>query len=245
MPARRFVLSWPALLITLAVIASCLWLALWQSQRGDEKAALAEQQLARQALPPQPLAEVLASTDPSGFPLLLHGNIDNQHTLLLDNRIVDGVAGYHVLSPLHTDDGHWLLVNRGWLPGGTDRRTLPEIPPLENPVTVAGVSYRYSDRVLTLAEDDLSAPSWPLRIQKVDIDALADLLGVDLAAVEIRVDPQALLESGDQLLRRWHDARLGPERHYAYAWQWLAIALAALAVFIAASMRPRPGDSEQ
>lgn len=245
MPARRFVLSWPALLITLTVIALCARLALWQLERGDEKAALAQQQTERQQLPLQPLARVLAADDPSQFPLALRGEVDNQHTFLLDNRIIDGVAGYHVLNPLHTDSGHWLLLNRGWIAGGVDRDTLPTIPPLSNPVTVPGISYRYSDRVLTLAEDDLSAPSWPLRIQKVDIDAFSDLLGVDLAPIEVRADPQASLETGEQFVRRWQDSRLGPARHYAYAWQWLALALAAAIIFVAASLRSKSGEHHQ
>ena len=47
---------------------------------------------------------------------------------LLDNMLHDGVAGYHVLTALRVPGRRErVLVNRGWVPAGGDRRVLPDV----------------------------------------------------------------------------------------------------------------------
>lgn len=244
MATRRFHLHPAGLLITLAALALCLHLGFWQLDRAQEKTALFASMESRATLAPVPLGELLAMADPAHFPVELQGHFDNDHPILLDNRLVDGVAGYHLLSPFQTRDGHWLLVNRGWLPRGRDRAQLPAIADISGLVTVSGHSYVYSDRTFTLAEDDLQDARWPLRLQKIEMQTIGQLLGVELAPFEIRVAPAAQLEADQQLPRPWQAPEasvLGPERHRAYAVQWFSLAAAAVLIFIAASFR-KTGD---
>ncbi|MFN3712654.1 MAG: SURF1 family protein [Alcanivoracaceae bacterium] len=240
MPARRFRPSVIALLATLVVVAVCLRLAFWQLERAEVKARWQLEQAERSLGQPLSMDQLLTMEEPGNFPVQLRGRIDNRHPVLLDNRVLNRVAGYHLLSPLETDSGRWVLINRGWLPRGADRSQLPAIPPIEGSVEVRGFTYQYSDRTFTLADDDLSEPDWPLRLQKIEIDALATVLGVELAPFEIRVDPDFMLEASGQLPRVWHDPVMGPERHRGYAFQWFAMALAALVFFLAASFRRLP-----
>jgi surfeit locus 1 family protein len=240
MPARRFRPSLIALLAMLVVVAVCLRLAFWQLERAEVKARWQVEQAERSLDMPRSLDQLLTMEQPGNFPVVVRGRIDNRHAILLDNRVLNRVAGYHLLSPLETDSGRWVLINRGWLPRGPDRNLLPDIPMIEGVVEVQGYTYQYSDRTFTLADDDLSRPDWPLRLQKVEIDALAAVLGVELAPFEIRVDPDFVLETSDQLPRVWHDPVMGPERHRGYAFQWFAMALATLVFFLAASFRRLP-----
>jgi len=47
---------------------------------------------------------------------------------LLDNMLHDGVAGYHVLTVLRVEGStRKMIVNRGWVGSGSDRRTLPDV----------------------------------------------------------------------------------------------------------------------
>lgn len=244
MPTRRFHLHPAGLLITLAALALCLNLGFWQLDRAEEKTTLLASMESRGQLAPVPLDELLAMVDPAHFPVHLEGHFDNRHPILLDNRMVEGIAGYHLLSPFQTRDGHWLLVNRGWLPRGRDRAQLPAIADISGPVTVTGHSYMYSDKTFTLAEDDLQEARWPLRLQKIEMQTIGQLLGVELAPFEIRVAPGARVETGEQLPRPWQAPEasvLGPERHRAYAVQWFSLAAAAVLIFIAASYR-KTGD---
>ena len=247
MPAREFRPSWMGFLATLVVAAVCLQAAVWQLSRADEKRALARDFETRSEAGYLNLSELLAKDEQGNYPVTLRGAPDNSRHILLDNRTLDGVAGYHLLTPLRSEGGQWLLVNRGWLPRGRDRAVLPDIPPLpadndDGMVTVKGRSYIYSPRTFVLADDDLSSVSWPLRVQKVEMDALSALLGVELAPFEIRVDPGFALEAGEPLPRVWHDPVMGPERHQAYAVQWFALAGAVVVFFIAVSLRRREAD---
>lgn len=241
MTARRFRPSLAASLATLVVAAVCLQAAFWQLDRGRTKARLLAQASERAEYGPLALAQVLAAAEPGNYPVSVHGTFDNQHPILLDNRTLDGIAGYHLLSPFRDQDtGQWLLVNRGWLPRGRDRNQLPAVPSIEGAVTVVGQTYIYSPRTLVLAEDDFSAPTWPLRVQKVEMEAIAPLLGVELAPFEIRVSPGLDLETGADLPRVWHDPVMGPERHQAYALQWFGLAITVIIFFLVVSVRRAP-----
>jgi len=244
MASGRFHHSLPALLATLAVVALCLRLGFWQLERANTKASWQQQQAERSGRDPLSLSEAVALSEPANYPVRVQGQFDNDRVILLDNRVLDRVAGYHVLTPLQTDDGKWVLVNRGWTGRGADRNVLPDIAPITGNVTVEGFAYQYSDRTFTLADDDLSMPSWPLRLQKIEIDALAAVLGVELAPFEIRVHPDAALESDEQMPRIWHDPVMGPEKHRGYAVQWFAMASAALLFFLITGFRRRSGKQQ-
>lgn len=233
----HFRIRWPVLLAALLVISVGLALGFWQLDRARQKAEWLAQIADRADQPPVTVAALLSRDNPGNYPVRTRGRFDNKHSFLLDNRILEGRAGYHLLTPLRTENGHWVLVNRGWLPRGRSRDRLPEVPDIPGTVTVSGRTYVPSGKAMVLREDPPAADHWPLRIQKVDLRALEGLLGVELAPFEIRVAPDLALERGEQPPRVWHDSRMGPERHRAYAVQWFALAAAALVFFVVAGLR--------
>lgn len=244
MSARQFKPALIPALATLLVMAVCVRAGFWQLDRAEARDTLVAERDSRASEGYRRVASLLNKDEPGNYPVEARGRFDNQHPILLDNRTLNGVAGYHLLSPFKTIDNQHLLVNRGWLPRGPDRNQLPQIDAIEGEVTVRGQSYRYSDRVFVLAEDDLSEPDWPLRIQRVEMQALGAVLGVELAPFEIRVKPDLELEqSGVQLPRVWQVSAMSSDRHRAYASQWFGLAAAVLIIFLAASFRrPEPHD---
>ncbi|EUC69374.1 hypothetical protein Y017_15040 [Alcanivorax sp. 97CO-5] len=231
---------WVALIATLIVAAICLRLAFWQLERAEEKRLWLTEQNERATLPPADLPTLLADTDPMHRRITITGHFDNAHNVLLDNRTLNGVAGYHLLTPFETREGRWVLINRGWLARGNDRATLPTIVPIEGNQTVHGTAYRPSRDVFVLKDMPLPNNQWPLRVQKVDFDAIGERLGVELPPFEIRVTPELALGNNVPLPRHWQDVTvMGPERHKAYALQWFALALAALLIYVAAALRNR------
>jgi surfeit locus 1 family protein len=225
------------ILIAVAVIGVCTRLGFWQLERGQAKAERLATIAERAAQPPRSLAQLLALRSPAHYPVEVQGRFDNARSLLLDNRIHEGRAGYFVLTPLRTDPGQQVLVNRGWIPRGPSREQLPQIPAIDGHVTVRGRTYVPPETAWVLGPEEITSPDWPLRIQQVDMQALEALLGVELAPFEIRVAPGHDVETGEEMLRDWPDSRLKPERHYAYAVQWFAMALAALIWFLVAAWR--------
>ena len=230
-------LSIPALLVTLVVVAICLRLSAWQLERAEEKRQWISDQQERSTEPPRSLEQLLAMDDPQHYAAGISGSVDNARTVLLDNRMLNGIAGYYLLTPLHTEQGHWVLVNRGWIARGPDRNQLPDIPPLPEQIQVDGMAYRAAENRFMLADAPLPDNQWPLRVQSVDFDAIGEKLGVELAPFEIRVAEHWQAKDETPLPRPWKlDSRMGPDQHKAYALQWFVLAIAALLVFVAATV---------
>ena len=245
MPNRHFKTSLIPVLAASLAIAVFTTAGFWQLSRAQYKSELIssyEQRLERGVMT---LEEVLALPDPINYPVQLEGSFDNSRTVLLDNRMLDRIAGYHVLTLFTTTNGHHLLVNRGWIPRGRDRAELPDIPRIEGQTLVQGRTWRYSPKNIVLVEDDLSDAQWPLRVQLVDMEALSSAMGVHLPPVEVRVDPGYPLEHNEQFRRVWIDTVMGPERHHAYAVQWFALAATVVILFLAASYRNSKGNNNE
>ncbi|HEX5677862.1 MAG TPA: SURF1 family protein [Alcanivorax sp.] len=227
--------------MTLLVVGVCLSLSWWQWQRAGEKREWLSDQAEKTNAAPVSLARALDLEDPQHRPVRVSGELDNRRSVLLDNRTWQGVAGYFLLTPLRTDQGHWVLINRGWLPRGADRAHLPEVPAVNGRVTLTGNVYQPSARTLVLKDTPLPVNQWPLRVQKVDFAAIGHRLGVELAPFEIRVAPNQSLADAAALPRPWQNIAtlISPERHQAYALQWLGLAMAALIMYLIALLRGR------
>ena len=238
MASRTRVRAYLALMALFVVVGTCLRLSWWQLERAEEKRLWLDSQQQKAALPPANLATLLANDTPQHHRAQFFGEIDNRHPILLDNRTLNRVAGYHLLSPMQADSGHWVLINRGWLPRGPSRDVLPTIPAIDGRIQVEGTVYQSPGEAFVLKDEQLPDNQWPLRVQKVDFHAISEKLGVELAPFEIRVTPELALGGRDPLPRHWQDITvMGPQQHKAYALQWLALAIAALVIFLFAGTR--------
>ncbi|MCK0153209.1 SURF1 family protein [Alcanivorax sp. S6407] len=238
MATRTRIRAYLALTALFIVVGTCLRLSWWQLERAEEKRLWLESQQQQAELAPANLATLLANEDPRHRRARLFGEIDNAHPVLLDNRTLNRVAGYHLLSPMLTDEGHWVLINRGWLPRGARRDVLPDVPAIAGRIQVDGIVYQSPGEAFVLKDEQLPDNQWPLRVQKVDFHAIGEKLGVKLAPFEIRVTPELSLGGNEPLPRHWQDITvMGPEQHKAYALQWLGLAIAALVIFLFAGTR--------
>lgn len=124
---------WPTL-AALFFFVLTFWLGNWQSERAQSKRAL--QARYDMALTPPPLhmgIAALALEDVLYHRVEVEGEFDPANTILLDNRVYNGAAGYHVLTPLKIAGSSLsVLVNRGWIAPGPLRAN----PPV--PVTPVG-----------------------------------------------------------------------------------------------------------
>lgn len=121
--------------ISLAVVfaIACSFLGGWQFQRraeAREAIAIIEANYDR---PAAPLGEVLPALD--GYrpdqkwtPVALQGQYLSEAEMLVRNRPLNGQPGYEVLTPFLVDSGEIFIVDRGWLPIGTDQGVPDEVP---------------------------------------------------------------------------------------------------------------------
>ena len=141
-----------ALLAGIAGVAVAASLGNWQTRRGDEKAARQAQWDEAVDRAPTPIT---GPDDASGVARSLpqrvemNGTFVTQATVYVDNRLVDGVAGFQVVTPVAVAEGMpWILVNRGWAARSmADRTRLPSAPIANGPLRVEGVAVPHSPRV--------------------------------------------------------------------------------------------------
>lgn len=214
-------------LLLVPLLALLVMLGRWQLERAAHARALATAFTVGEAAP---VVFDARAAQPRYRRVTVTGHYLADQQFLLDNMTHDGTAGYHALTPLVTDSGTTVLVDRGWLAVGGDRRRLPEL--------AVGVDRReLSGRLdeLPVAGISLAAPEgsgWPRVVSFPKHAELERALGR-------RVWPQLLLLDAalpDGFVRSWRPAGLAPERHLGYAVQWFALALALLLAYLIANL---------
>ena len=213
------------LLIAVAAVAGIALtasLGAWQWGRGQQRTALQDAVAAREHSAPVSIGELLAARDGDAVlvhrPITLRGQWIAQRTVFLDNRQMNGVPGFYVVTPLRLEGSQAaVLVQRGWVQRNFESREhLPAVPTPAGTVEVRG---RLAPPPAKLY-DFGSAGSGPIR-QNLNLAQFRAETGLPLLDVSVQ---QAGAPS-DGLLRDWPEPATGVERHYGYAFQWWAMAV--------------------
>ena len=195
-----------ALALAAAACAAGIALGNWQSRRADEKRALAEhvQRIA------------------------VAGEFLPQRSVLLDNKLRGGRAGYEVVTPLRLAEGIHVLVNRGWIAAPPRREELPQVVTPPGRLRIEGIVLSHLPRTLKLGE-----PGKGRVRQSLELEEFAAESGLTLQAFFI----QQHSDSGDGLARDWPPPDAGIEKHQAYSFQWYSLAALALVLGVVFSFR--------
>jgi len=236
--------SWqfaPTVLPTLAALfffVLTLSLGNWQSGRADTKRELqARYDAAVREAPIHVGGELLDHESVLYRKLEVEGMFDDTHTILIDNRVLNGVAGYHVLTPLRIHGGPLaILVNRGWVATGRMRDQLPVPPTLPGVVRLEGMAVDPHTRYFELAETAPQGRVW----QNLDFERYA-------LTTRLQLQPVLLLQTSEQadgLRRNWPRPDTGVDTHVSYAFQWYSLAATLAALWLIINMkRCRDGDA--
>lgn len=225
----------------LTVVAVTLFVCAgqWQQRRMHEKEALRAEFDAAAALPPLGLASLPGGTDWKALRYRIvtaSGEFDGRHQILVDNRVHDGRAGYHVITPLVLDDGRTVLVNRGWTPQGPSRSELPKVAPPLGTLTVRGRIEIPPATAFELAKDSASGPVW----QHLDLARFSASTRVEVLPVIIEaMNASSTVPRDDGLVRDWPAPDFGVEKHEIYMVQWYAFAILAVVLWVVLNLRPR------
>ncbi len=205
----------------------------WQLGRGKEKSALAEliQAASRDALIAMPVAAIRAE-DIAWRRVEVRGRFAPKYTIFIDNRVLHGVVGYHVVTPLSiADSDRYVLVNRGWVAGTTARNTLPQIATPVEAVRIVGLATVPSTRYLELSTQVADGIVW----QNLTLERYRAAMPIAIQQVVIQQEN----DLGDGLKREWTAPDLGINTHYGYAFQWFALAATLLIFYLVAHVRKR------
>ncbi|WP_445371009.1 SURF1 family protein [Methylomonas sp. HW2-6] len=221
----EFQFAWPMLAGYLLLVALLCNLGFWQLRRGAEKQNLLDAQQAALSAPALDLnGDVLIDAAEYRYrPATLRGHYDQDHQILIDNQVLDGKAGYLVLTPFLPGNGQAaVLINRGWIGMGVSRDTAPDLSVVGQIGEVTGRINRFPEPGIRLQGAEVPGDSWPVRVQVIDTRLLAEKMGYALADYQIELSP----DQPAGYRREWKTAvTIPPEKHRAYAVQWFGLAL--------------------
>jgi len=220
-------------LATGTLLVLLISLGCWQLDRASQKTALLKRFESRSQLAEQSLDALLEyGDDAHDFPVSVHGEWLDQQTFLLDNRMHNGKAGFHIIVPMDTG-AYVVLINRGWVAWQADRNTLPALPNNQGWQRVDGISSIPNPDIFTLKDDDYDTVHWPFVIQKLDIEKSQALFSKPLLNVVVKQQ--------HSVIQQWTPKFMGPDKHYGYAFQWFMLAITLLVFYIAIHTQRRQG----
>jgi surfeit locus 1 family protein len=118
---------WPTV-FTVPAILVMIGLSIWQVERLQWKEGLIAERTARTTA--EPIALPPTGTDLATLEfrkVAVTGSFDHAHEFYLAARSQNGNVGYWVVTPLKTDAGETVLIERGWVPENKKRpETRPE-----------------------------------------------------------------------------------------------------------------------
>ena len=232
---RKLIVAWVAAAIG---ISAAISLADWQTRRGDASLALQAQLDAAERAPPLDIAPSRLSIEDATAAVprkvRVSGVFDPAGTVYLDNRTLNGVAGFYVLTALVIGEGlPDVLIDRGFKAHDMlDRAHIAAAMPPSGRVDIEGMAVARPSALLELGgKSEHRVPGiW----QNLDYTAYEQATGRSVARFVIRDSGGAQSDNAaDGLRREWPRPASGVEKHRGYAFQWysLAVLIAALAGF--------------
>lgn len=225
--------------LTLVLLAGLVWLGRWQLERAAQKRELFD------AFDRGADAARAIEFDTQRLPRYSHiearGHYDGSRQVLIDNMAgADGRAGYFVVTPFALAGGGWLLVNRGWVPLGASRASLPAVAVDDAARVVRGRTDHLPAAGIRMGHPAALRPPFPV---VANFPSHADFEGVLHGSWAPAADLMLLdADQPDGYVRHWQPPGIPPLRHVAYAVQWFGLALALGVIYIATNVRPKPGE---
>ena len=225
------------------VFSSLIKLGFWQVDRALEKEQRQQRISELSQRQDLSLAQVLTLSGLqdgiNDLPIQLRGDFVGDKIFLLDNQPNKGRLGYRVYQIIESNSDA-ILVNLGWVQGSIDRNILPEISPITGQHTITG-HVREVEVGIQLQAQNLTNPSWPLRVQQIELDKFSELIGKKLLPFVVYLDKKETIG----YIKNWQPIVMPPEKHRAYAFQWFSLALAWISLMVWAAIKMAKKDPSE
>lgn len=215
------------LALTLIFALSCVALGMWQFARLEESDHEKARIEANFNAEPVPLTTALPdlddfNPDQKWSPVAVSGEYLFDEQVLVRNRPYQGSPGFEVLTPLLTADGTVFIINRGWIPTGTNQDA-PDIIPKPPSGTV--------EVIARLKASEPAIPgksSSPGYVPTIELPLIAESIDFPLYTGAYGLldseNPPPVDESPAPALR----PEVNQTPHLSYALQWILFALMGL-----------------
>jgi cytochrome oxidase assembly protein ShyY1 len=222
----RFLLSrqWVFLtLLVLVLVPAMIELGFWQFHRHEHRVAQNQLIAGNLTSRPEPVGELTSpghAVPRADFwrTATATGTFDTAHEVVVRRRTsTDDQVGYHVLTPLDLKGGGTVLVNRGWVPFGSDQQQFPQIPaPPRGEVTVTG-RLKADETTSGSGIKDLAGLP-PRQVMLINSGQQAKLLGRPVLGGYLELTEPAPSGNSPEPIAAPDSQSIGA--HMAYAVQW-------------------------
>lgn len=206
-------------LVVVLVIPSFIVLSRWQWSRYEERSTRNSAITTNESVGAQALATVVKPGDTIGpdreFRVVrVSGTYDQSGERYSRRQPLNGTNGFFVLTPLLTNDGRAVLINRGWTGATGNALSSPSVDPAPSgPVVIEGR--------LRSGDADRTQPDDVPVGQVVGVDSAAILAGTGRPLYPGYLELTAQAPAPDPLLAPIPGPDLGEGPHRSYALQWL------------------------
>ena len=224
-----FTPKWIAAHVVVVVIAIVfINLGFWQLGRLEDRQLENQIAQSRYTAPPEELSVLVAAVGEDLESLryrraTVTGSYETEHELLTRNQVYRDQAGFHVVTPLVTEDGGAVLVNRGWVPLLLDTPPITHASPPSGEATITGWISPTQTRP-ALGPTDPAGGVLDV-MSRINIERIQQQTPYDLAPVYLVLEG----EGGDELPVALPPPEFSDEgSHLAYAIQWFGFTLTAI-----------------
>lgn len=215
-------------LFTIAVIATCLRLGLWQLDRLEGRRDANARYEEGLSEPPRALEALLGDGGQLAYRhAVASGRYDTEREVILYGRTLDGRAGNHVLTPLVLADGRAIVVDRGWVPIEMDSPPVAAADPPEGDVEVRGTLFADQPGGAGTAQEDVGRVT---TVRSVDLEAIGRDAPYDLVPWFLQLRSQSPAAGDLPVPTPEPELTEGP--HLSYAFQWFAFATIAAVGYV-------------
>ncbi len=228
-------------LITIICIPVFIKLGFWQY----EKAALKQKIQANfeQANTNQPpnLKDYISNSEHLEFKKVeVDGEYDTAFQILIDNKVENSLAGYHVITPLKIQNSDtYVLVNRGWIQGNKTRADIPVFDTPKDVQKIKGMAWLPTKKIFTLEEKEKEQAGtkslpWQLVWQNLDMQKYIKTAPIKILPVIVKLDNDS---PAGGFVRNWEMSADRIVTHLGYAYQWFGFAFATLVIYLYLSIK--------
>jgi len=215
----------------LAALAVLVGLGLWQIERLEWKEGLIAKIETRSKGPAISLEDAIVMAgrgqDPSYHRVRVSGRFDHARERYLF-AVSDGETGWRVITPLKTEDGALVLIDRGFVPSDLRDPSSRAEGQIEDEVTVTGIVRMPDTQGLFIPDNEPDANRWFWR----DLAAMGQSMFPETPE---RLAPFFLEAEKDQVPGGWPEGgqtRLElPNNHLQYAITWFLLAACLLVIY--------------
>ena len=221
----------PAPVPTVAALLAVMltgYLGHWQQTRAAEKHAIQQEFNARAAQPPVMLDSRASDPALRYRSAIAEGEWHTEGQIYIDNQVRNGIAGFHVITPLKLRGGNTnVLVNRGWIARSAAYPN-PPVAPVSGTASVSGRLSVPSPRFLELSSQSVQGEVW----QNLTIERYRSALKLDvLPYVLIAKNAESPLASAVER------ADAGEDKHVEYMLTWYSLAATVMILWIVLNTR--------